>query len=491
MKPHRPIAQGISAALLVLICTLVGSAAVLADSTIKGVLVRHRTDTPIIYAPDFVSPVAFGVAMNDAGDMVGTSYTDTGCGPFCLPPFETVVWKAGIRIVLPSVPGFTGTTVTGINNKGWISGSAGVSGFGHAVVWKPKRNTYIAIDLGVLPGTAHSIAIGIDDTNRVVGYATASSGLQTPFMWTKAEGMVDLTKRGFPNEVPLGISSGGTVATYGHWYHLGESTSVTAMTPAPPGGWFVVNAPVAINDAGDQARGLGIGTEHPFTFIYRYHHEGTGTWQQIDFTGTGPQSRGGIGSINDAQDITNTVSGAAQIAYGPDGLNQSLTALFSPAYNSAIIGGGPMNASNQILAQIMVGLSGRLMRLTPTSACETSCIRVSALRLNAKFHQDPNDPGHCTLGNDEEYNLVHARATVTNETGARLSGVLVSGRFMDQYWTSALVSGTTDAKGTVQFKFKGPCGVGTESFIVENAIKAPLVFDKAVGMLTGSALPKF
>jgi hypothetical protein len=43
----------------------------------------------------------------------------------------------------------------------------------------------------------------------------------------------------------------------------------------------------------------------------------------------------------------------------------------------------------------------------------------------------------------------------------------------------------------VQFNFKGPCGVGTEAFIVENATKAPLVFDKTVGVLAGSALPKF
>jgi hypothetical protein len=473
--------NGISTALLAIAFAFVGPATVLAESP----------TAQITYAPDFVSAVAYGAAMNDAGNMVGTSYPDPGCGPFCLPPLETVVWKAGVRIVLPSVPGFMGTAVTGINKKGWISGSAGVFGFTDAVVWKPNRNSYTAIDLGVLPGTAHSVAIGIDESNRVVGYATDSSGFQTPFMWTKAGGMIDLTKQGFPNEIPLGISRGGTVATYGHWYHLGDPSSVTAMAPAPSGGWFLVNAPVAINDAGDQARGLGIGTEHPFTYTFRYHHEGTGTWQQIDFTGTGPQSPGGIGSINKAQDITNTVSGAAQIAYGPDGLNQSLDALFSPAYNSAIISGGPMNTSRKILAQVMVGRAGRLMRLAPASSCGTSCIKVSKLLVSAKFHQDPNDPGHCTPGNKKEYNLVHARATVTTETGARLSGVRVSGRFMDQYWTNALVSATTNAKGVVQLNFKGSCGVGTEAFIVENATKAPRVFDKTVGVLAGSALPQF
>ncbi len=446
--------------------------------------------TPAVYAPDFVSAVAYGVAINDTGDFVGTSYADTGCGPFCLPPLETVAWKNGIRTVLPALPDFTGTAAIDINNRGWISGSAGTFGFTHAVAWKPKRNGYTAIDLGVLPGTAHSAAAGIDDTNRVVGAATASSGFQTPFLWTKSEGMVDLTKQGFPNEIPLGISSGGTVATYGYWYRLGEPASVTAMASAPPGGWFVLNAPVAINDAGDQARGLGIGNEHPFTFVYRYHHEDAGTWQQIDFSGTGPQSTGGIGSINDAQDITDTVSGTAQIAYGPGGLNQSLNDLFSTAYNSTVIAAGPMNNSGQILAQVMVGLSGRLVRLTPVKACAADCIRVSALRLNAKFHQDPNDPDHCTPGNEKEFNLVRVRATLTNETGAKLSGVLVKGRFMDQYWKNAVVSGTTDAKGIVEFKLKGPCGVGTESFIVEGATSQSLVFDKTVGVLTGSAIPK-
>jgi hypothetical protein len=48
-----------------------------------------------------VSTAATGVAMNAAGDVAGSSYPDPGCGPFCLPPLETVVWRAGQRIVLP------------------------------------------------------------------------------------------------------------------------------------------------------------------------------------------------------------------------------------------------------------------------------------------------------------------------------------------------------------------------------------------------------
>ena len=50
---------------------------------------------PSTYTVDFVATASFGVDMNDAGDVIGTSYPDIGCGSSCLPPLETVVWKDG------------------------------------------------------------------------------------------------------------------------------------------------------------------------------------------------------------------------------------------------------------------------------------------------------------------------------------------------------------------------------------------------------------
>ena len=218
---------------------------------------------PAIYVVDLVATAAFGVAMNDAGDVTGNSYPDPGCGSSCLPPLEPVVWKGGERIVLPSVPGLSGVTTSDINNLGWISGFGGLLGFGHAAAWKPNGSTYTPIDMGLLPGTTSSIAIGIDDNNRAVGYASTSSGVKTPFMWTEAGGMVNLITQGFPAETPLGISPGGTVATVGHWYHLGDPGSVIALT-SPPSGFLLENSTVGINDAGDQARFLvNIGAGEP------------------------------------------------------------------------------------------------------------------------------------------------------------------------------------------------------------------------------------
>jgi len=133
---------------------------------------------PTMYSVQFVAAAATGVAMNASGDVAGTSYIDTGCGPFCLPPQDTVVWRGVQRIVLPQVPGLTGIYVTGINAQGWVSGLAGFPGTAtHAIVWKPTGNTYTAIDLGLLPGTTYSEAIGIDDTGRAVGWSAGTISL--------------------------------------------------------------------------------------------------------------------------------------------------------------------------------------------------------------------------------------------------------------------------------------------------------------------------
>ena len=137
---------------------------------------REAGEVAGVYVADFVATAATGAAMNDLGDVAGTSYPDPGCGPFCLPPLETVVWRGGNRIVLPALPGFTGIYVRSINNQGWVAGFAGFPGTTtRAVVWKPNGTGYQIVNLGVLPGTTTSEAVGIDDQGRVVGWSTTGS----------------------------------------------------------------------------------------------------------------------------------------------------------------------------------------------------------------------------------------------------------------------------------------------------------------------------
>jgi hypothetical protein len=464
-------------AFVAVVFALIGPAMVLAADT-TGSEPRSPEAIASIYVVDLVSTAAFGVAMNDAGDVTGTSYPDPGCGSACLPPLETVVWKGEQRIVLPSVPGLSGVTTSDINNLGWISGFGGFFGFGHAAAWKPNGSTYTPIDMGLLPGTTSSLAIGIDDNNRAVGYASTSSGGNTPFMWTEAGGMVNLTMQGFPAETPLGISPGGTVATIGHWYHLGDPGSVIALT-SPPSGFLLENSTVGINEAGDQARFLVTTGSENLVYPFRYHN---GTWQQIGFAGTGHLSLAGVGSINDAQDITATVQSTGMIAAGPSGLLQGLAALVSPAYAGSVLTTvGSMNASGQVLARMIIGQSGqRLVKLVPAQPCTNNCIQVTSIQMRGK------GPAFCDQGHAQ----AQAKLVVKNEAGVPLSGVRVTGHFFDDYWLDETVVGQTNANGQVTFKHVGPPCVGAIAFLVTNAEARPArTFDRTTGILTNYVIP--
>ena len=435
------------------------------------------------YVVDFAATAATGFDMNDAGDVVGTSRLDPGCGSSCLPPEDTVVWHAGKRIVLPEVPGLSPISISGMNNQGWVAGFAGFPGTTtHAVVWKPVGDAYKAIDLGNLPGKTISTTAGIDDLGRVVGWSTTQNFPPSgaPFVWTQAGGMVDLTTLGFPADQPLAISPGGTVGTMTQRYRLGDPSSVVSLPPAPKG--FVIGADgFAINDVGDEARFLLTPYPEALLYLFRFHHQEQGSWQQLSNAPTGHLSRAGIGSITEAGDITGTVQGTGVIAYGPDGLAQDIAPLVSAAYGgSPVTGVGPINASGQILAEMIIGQSGRrVVRLVPGQACTTNCNRVTKLNMTG------TGPPYCDQGQDR----VTATLKVTSETGRALSGVRVTGHFFDDYWLDQIVAGTTNSKGKVTFKHVGPACVGAIAFLVTDAAKAGRTFDRTVGVLTKYVIP--
>jgi hypothetical protein len=446
-----------------------------------------------IYALEFVATAASGFDLNDAGDVVGKSYPDPGCGPFCLPPEEAVVWKGGKRIVLPQVAGFDGSSQYPrfINNLGVIAGVAGALGSStHAALWTPSGAGYAARDLGLFPGTSSVDVFGLDDQGRVVGWATLGGAIPTialPFMWSQPTGMVDLKVQGYPNERPAAMSRGGKVVTWGSWYQLGDPASAVPI-PAPPQGFVGAGSNgSAINDVGDQAHFLvSTSTQN---LVYPFRLSAGGGWQQISNSGTGRLSRWNMGSINAAQDVSFTALGTAMVAPGPAGTGQSLASRMSPAYPGATVGvAGPMNASAQILAQVMIGRSQRLVKLTPAHACTVDCLVSRALTLTAQFVEDPKLPGSCVQGG-KMYNLASAAVTITGETGVPLANVQVSGRFLDDYWTNQPVTGTTNASGVVSWSYRGLCGVGAIAFLVDDATLGTRTLDRTQGTLTGYAIP--
>lgn len=447
---------------------------------------------PPMYALDFVGTASSGADLNDAGDVVGKSYTDPGCGPFCLPPEEIVVWKGGNRIVLPGVPG-SGSYLYPmyINNHGMIGGVVGYPGVAtRAAVWLPDGTGYAAQDLGVFPGTSSVDVAGLDDQGRLVGWATLGGAIPSialPFMWSQATGMVDLKVAGYPNERPSAMSRGGKVVTWGSWYQLGNPASAVPLPPLPQGFVGAGSNGSAINDHGDQAHFLvSISTQN---LVYPFRLSVGGNWQQISSAGTGRMSRARMGSINAAQDVTFTVLSTGMIAPGPSAVGEALSPRISPAYPEASVGdAGPMNAAGQILAQVMVGRSQRLVKLTPVTACTTDCLVASALTMTGKFVQDPALPGSCVQGG-KMYNLASAAVTITSESGAPLANVQVSGRFLDDYWTNHVVTGTTNASGVVSWNYKGLCGVGAVAFLVDNASLGTRSFDRTRGRLANYVIP--
>ena len=446
-----------------------------------------------MYAPDFVAPAASGADLNDAGDVVGKSYPDPGCGPFCLPPQEPVVWKGRDRIVLPLLPG---TDVNShypqyINNSGLVAGMAGTVGSAtRAAVWVPSGASYAGKDLGVFPGTSSVDVAGLDDQGRLVGWATLGGAIPTlalPFMWSQAAGMVNLQAQGYPNEPPAAMSRGGMVVTTGSWYQLGDPRSVVRLPPLPQGFVGAGSNGSAINDFGDQAHYLvSIQSE---SLVYPFRLTAGGTWQQISPVGTGRLSRSGIGSINAARDVTFTALGTGMVAPGPSGVGQTLASRVSPAYPGATVTeGGPMNAAGHILAQVMMGRSTRLVKLRPVTPCTADCLVSSALTVAVQFVEDRKLPGSCVQGGNM-YNLTSVAATITSEAGTPLANVQVSGRFLDDYWTNLPVTGITDASGVVRWSYKGPCGVGAVAFLIEDASQDARTLDRTRGTLVASALP--
>jgi hypothetical protein len=80
-----------------------------------------------------------------------------------------------------------------------IAGLTGTIGSStRAALWKPDGTGYVARDLGVYPGTSSVGVFGLDDQDRLVGWATlggAIASIALPFMWSPATGMVNLRHR--------------------------------------------------------------------------------------------------------------------------------------------------------------------------------------------------------------------------------------------------------------------------------------------------------
>ena len=185
------------------------------------------------------------VSINDLGDVVGSSNTQTN--------LRAVVWaRSGEMRDLGSLPGDSGgqatsinrgrevvgssigpngvsaflwterkgmqrlrllpgsdfSEATSINNAGLIAGTSGIARGGHrAVLWE---NAAIVKELGVLPGDSGSESYAINNLGHVVGASSGPSGIHA-FIWTHKDGMSNLGSLGGNFSMAFGINSLGDV----------------------------------------------------------------------------------------------------------------------------------------------------------------------------------------------------------------------------------------------------------------------------------------
>jgi|GEM_PF-364664 len=214
-----------------------------------------------------------GNAINDAGQVVGTSYDQMNPNA---DHFRAFVYNPnGQKTDLGTLGGHNSFGY-GINNAGQITGGAQTSGgSSHAFITNLNGQMF---DLGVLPGGIASIGRGLNDSGQVTGGAIAANGKSHAFVTDSHGQMIDLgTVRNGYHAIGIDINASGqvvgfdsvdtplTTASLSTTSTLGKVAFVTdngviknlnaLKTGANAKNWIITVA-YAINDAG-QITGAG------------------------------------------------------------------------------------------------------------------------------------------------------------------------------------------------------------------------------------------
>lgn len=445
------------------------------------------------YAVDFISSAATAAVMDPTGRVVaGQVSLPPACGG-CPPTFGVpAIWWDGRRQLLSLPAGTAYFSFAGISSAGWLAGTAmrfdstGGPGF----VWVPRADGsgFDALALGTLPGLNDAIVTGIDDQHRVYGRAITWMVGEAPFVWSPADGMQDLRLLGYPDEHPVAVSPGGTIATTSLGYRFGDPASVTAVTPPPAGFYPMASALTgAVNDDGMRATFLlsTSGTSSGYRYLGR--HTDAAGWQILGGPVVGSQPFD-IGTVDPAGAITATLGLNGFRAAGPNGPLQALAGLVSSAYPEAsVASAGDQSNGGQVLAQVVIGRSLRLTRLVPVPPCTGNCLRVSALTISGRMISAPGQPGQCVPGASND---VTARLTVTTAGGQPVRGATIRGRFLDDYYLDAPVTLKTSRTGQASTRHQGPACVGAIAFLVDGVDKAGSTLDRSAGRLTAYVIPQ-
>lgn len=234
--------------------------------------------------------------------------------------------------------GVAGGGALAVNNHGEVVGFSNTpDGNQHAFFWTSKNGMR---DLGVLPGDNNSYALGVNDSEQVVGWSVDSAtAVVRAFFWSAKTGMQDIGSLGGETAAATAINESGEVVGYSTlsdgstqraflWTTAGGMQDLGTL-----GGSYSVGG--GINASGEV---VGTGWLPGDTSYHAFLWTQTGGMQDL---GTVGNDDSGASGINDAGHITGSLR-------GPKGEESAF--LWTPANGMRSLSGGPKGRNIGVIA---------------------------------------------------------------------------------------------------------------------------------------------